>query len=714
LEDETVVQEKNSGDGTQSIFKVTGMDCADEIKAIQSALKVEGVYLVRAQLINSSVTVLHSNSLSQKEVSNLIEKAGVKVVQEKIDQMTFPRLRIALVVASGVFCGLGVLGSSTVASSFVPNILFVISVILGGYLVFPKAVRAIRQKSIDMNVLMTVAVVGAFAIGEHAEAAAVVFLFSLAELLESLSVMRARKAIKDVLNLAPKLVKIKSSSGKWEDAAIEEVKVDSIIQIVAGDRIPLDGFVTSGQASVNQAPLTGESIPIDKNIGSEVFAGSLCENGTLEVKVTKSFQNTRLSKIIELVEEAQASKAPSQAFVDKFAKIYTPAVLIIAVLIFIVPVIFFSENPSTWLYRALVLLVIACPCALVISTPIAIVSSLAALAKNGVLVKGGIFLEKMGALKAIALDKTGTLTEGKPKVSDIIMWNDSSKDEILRVAAAIESKSKHPLALAIVAHAEGNNIVAEDATQVEALGGKGVSAVVSNHEYFLGNHKFAHDLGVCSPELEARLQKIEASAQSVVIVGHKTHGECAGKVFGIISLSDQLRASSVKAIQDLKKSGIESITMLSGDNQRTASAIASAARISSAVGDLLPEDKVKEILKLKNLHQEVAMVGDGINDAPALAAASLGIAMGGGTDTAIETADVALMKNDLSMLAKAVQHAKRTVYIIKFNISFSIGSKIIFLALALFGLSSLWVAVAADMGASLLVAGNSLRLLKIK
>jgi Cd2+/Zn2+-exporting ATPase len=559
---------------------------------------------------------------------------------------------------------------------------------------------------------MVVAVTGAIAIGEIAEGAAVVFLFSLSELLESWSVGRARRAIQALLALTPDTAFVRRE-GSWVEVAAAEVRPGETILVKPGQKSALDGEVISGQSAMDQSPITGESIPVEKADGDTVFAGAINGEGALEVRVTKAAGDTTVARIIKMVEEAQQQRAPAQRFVDTFAKIYTPAVMALAILLAIVPPLFLGQPWDVWIYRALVMLVIACPCALVISTPVSVVSGLAAMARSGVLIKGGAYLEALASLRALAVDKTGTITEGKPKVQEVIPWNDTPESEILRVAASLDAQSSHPLAQAVVTYASTREVVMESVRDFQSLTGRGAKGSIGDHDYFVGNHRLAHEMGVCTPALEEKLAGIEASARSVVIVGHQPHGECPGEVLGILAVGDTIRPEAREAIAAIHAAGVKKIVMLSGDNTRTARAIADQAGIDEAYGDLLPDQKIEHVRKLAAEHGGVGMIGDGVNDAPALAAATVGFAMGAvGTDTAIETADIALMKDDLSMVARAIRMGRRTVGVIRFNIIFSLAVKAVFLVLALFGNTSLWLAVLADSGATFLVVLNALRLLK--
>lgn len=589
---------------------------------------------------------------------------------------------------------------------------FGVATLTGGLLVFPAAWSALRRGRLDMNVLMTVAVAGAWLVGEGAEGAAVVFLFALSELLESWSVTRARRAIASLLELAPDTAQVRGAEGSFHETSVQDVSEGAEIRVGSGERIPLDGEVIAGTSTVNQAPITGESVPVDKAAGDTVFAGTINGEGSLTLRVTKGAKDTTLARIITLVEEAEGEKAPTQRFVDRFARIYTPAVFVTALLVALIPPLLLGGAWQVWTYRALVLLVIACPCALVIATPVSIVSGLTALARRGVLVKGGAHLEALGKLRALAVDKTGTITQGKPQVTGVLPWEGSNEEEILRLAAAIDSHSDHPLARAVVIAAKDKGLSWQEADSYKSVTGRGATAVLGGHPHFIGNHRMAHDLGVCSPELESRLSEIEARGESLAILGHTPHEGCAGKVLGVISIGDTLRPQVKDALGRLHQVGVEKVVMLSGDNQRTVTAIASQAGIDEAHGDLMPDDKIQHVRRLIAGHGHVGMIGDGVNDAPALALASVGIAMGAiGSDTAIETADMALMNDDLTLVAEAVSLGKRTLGIIRFNVAFALGIKAIFLLLAFLGHTSLWMAILADTGATLLVILNALRLL---
>jgi Zn2+/Cd2+-exporting ATPase len=702
----------SSGFEAREIFRVAGMDCSEEVAAIERALKaLPGVLGVRAEIVTSKVTVFHDGKLSRSVIAETIDKSGV-TVQDKKEQGSRPSGDTILVATSGVATGVGLLLQwFGFRDGWQPDASFLAAIVTGGWLVIPNALRSLRSLSLDMNVLMTVAVLGAVAIGEHAEGAAVAFLFSLSELLESWSVGRARRAIGALMELTPHTALIKQE-GEWREVAATAVHPGEVFLVKPGQKAPLDGEVVNGYSSMDQSPITGESIPVEKKPGDAVFAGTINAEGVLEVRATKVAGDSTVARIIKMVEEAQQQRAPAQRFVDTFAKYYTPAVMVLAIILAIAPPLLLAQPWDTWIYRALVLLVIACPCALVISTPVSVVSGLTAMARAGVLIKGGAYLEALAGLRTLAVDKTGTITEGKPRVQEVIPWNHTPANEILGIAASLDAQSSHPLAQAVVEYARGQGTPLDATEDFRSVTGRGAEGSISGHAYFVGNHRFAHELGVCSAKLENKLAEIESSARSVVVVGHKTHGDCKGEVLGILVVGDTIRREAAEAIKQIHAAGIRKVVMLSGDNARTAEAIAKQAGIDEALGDLLPDQKIEKVRELEQTYGAVGMIGDGVNDAPALAAASVGIAMGaGGTDTAIETADVALIKDNLLMVAEAIRLGRRTLGMIRFNIAFSLAVKALFLILAVLGMTSLWLAILADTGATLLVVLNALRLL---
>lgn len=616
-------------------------------------------------------------------------------------------------VVSGLLVTAGLAANWSKAPNLAIAALSVAAMAAGGWFLLPKAWQAIRHLRPDINLLVVIAAIGASTIGEWVEAAAVVFLFGVAEWLEGWADRRARRAVEALLEIVPKTATVKRE-GKFAEVPVEEVKIEETVAVKSGMGIPLDGAVLSGESAVNQAPITGESVPVDKKPGDTVFAGTINGEGSLEIRVTKVAGDTMLSRIIRLVKEAQEQKAPTQRFVDLFARYYTPLVTLAALLVFIVPPLFMGGDWSSWLYRACVLLIVACPCALVISTPVSIVAGLTALAKRGVLVKGGAHLEEIAKLKALAVDKTGTITEGKPKVQGVEVVGQVTEQEIMWIAASIDTHSAHPLAKAVVRYTEEQGVAFTRAENYQNRSGRGAEGVVNGHHYFVGNHRFAHELGVCNEDVERRLATIEGRGHSVVVVGHRPHDGCKGEVLGIIGIGDTLRADAAASIRALHGAGVVSVMMLSGDNQRAVDFIAKQVGIDEPRGDLLPNDKVAAVKALREKHGVVGMVGDGVNDAPAMATANIGIAMGmAGTDAAIETADITLMKDDLGKIAETILLGRRTLAIIRFNITFSLGLKLVFLILTLVGYASLWLAILADTGATLLVIANALRLLRV-
>jgi Zn2+/Cd2+-exporting ATPase len=588
------------------------------------------------------------------------------------------------------------------------------SILLGGLPTLKKGLIALRTFTLNINFLMTVAVLGAMAVGSWPEAAMVIFLFALAELIEAYSLDRARNAVRGLMALTPETATVQNENNSWNPVPVDSVQTGTIVRVKPGERIPLDGLVTSGTSSVDQAPITGESIPVDKAPGDQVFAGTVNGNGLLELKTTGGKDQTTIARIIRSVQEAQGQRAPTQRFVDNFARYYTPVVVVIAIVIAIAPWAIFGQPFLPWLYNALVLLVIACPCALVISTPVTVVSALAAAAKHGILIKGGVFLEGGRKLKVIALDKTGTITEGKPKLTDVSQFKSGSGsltvDEVLRIAASLDSLSDHPVARAVSSGWDPVKGQLHPVTDFESVVGRGVQGKIDNQMYHIGNHRWAHEKGVCSPALESALGELESMGKTAIVLFTEN------AALGVLAVADTTRETSAKAISDLHALGLRTI-MLTGDNQKTADAIAKAVAIDDIRGSLLPEDKLTAIDELiaKYGPDAVGMVGDGVNDAPALAKAGIGFAMGSaGTDTAIETADVAFMKDDLRALPEFIRLSRKTSSILVQNITFALTFKAIFFGLALFGMATLWMAVIADMGASLLVVANGLRLLRYK
>ncbi|HWR04182.1 MAG TPA: heavy metal translocating P-type ATPase [Humidesulfovibrio sp.] len=639
------------------------------------------------------------------------------------------RGRELLCAASGVLWALGLLLMMAEHGSFLAafresgaapapaKLLWVLAALGGVWHVLPKALHSLRSLRPDMNLLMVLAVAGAMAIGEYSEGASVAFLFALANQLESWSVARAGNAIQALMSLAPDTALVLSPFSPAPVATrVENVPLGTLVLVRPGDRIPLDGVVRSGFSAVDQSPITGESMPVAKQAGDAVFAGTINAEGALEVETTKPASESTLARIMRMVEQAQSKRARAVQWVEKFAAVYTPVMIGVAVLLAVAPPLFFGGQWDRWFYEALVILVISCPCALVISTPVSIVAGLASAARNGVLIKGGVFLEVPATLNAVALDKTGTLTHGRPTVTEVNTLGGISEERLLGIAAALESRSSHPLAKAIVRHTASLGIAPAQIEEAQSRPGLGAQGRVQGRddqgrEHFIGNLRFLEEFGgvPLSEELRGILARHEQSAGTAILVWDSE------AVLGCMLLEDKVRPQSKAALAVLKALGVETIVMLSGDNARTAAKIASEAGVPEYRSDLLPEDKTRAVEELVRSGRRVAMVGDGINDAPALAAAHLGVAMGAiGTDVAIETADVALMSDDLSKLPWLVRHSRRTLGTIKANIGFALAIKAVFLLLALFQVATLWTAILADMGSSLLVIFNGLRLLRGK
>lgn len=728
----------------KSTYHVAGLDCIEEVKALRRTVgKLAGVSGLEFNLMKGTFQVIFENEpLSDAVIIEAIRSAGFE--GKPVNAGTGPSSaaatgnsffsrygRLILCISSGVLTLLGFLshaqlhggvihaltGNDAGAEHHFPLVsiaLFVTAALTGGFYIFPKALLATRRLRPDMNLLMTIAALGAMAIGEWFEAATVTFLFALSLLLESWSVGRARTAIEALLNLSPATARCRttcccSDEISYSEKPISDVAIGSIILVRPGERIPLDGIITEGSTTVNQAPLTGESMPVSKETGEEVFAGTINETGSIEISTTHMATDTRLAHIIHLVEEAQSRRAPSEQWVEKFARYYTPAMMFAALLVAVIPPLIFGGLWSQWFYQALVLLVIACPCALVISTPVSIVAALASATRAGVLIKGGAFLEAAAGIQAIAFDKTGTITQGHPEVQTIIALNQHTEREILERAAALESHSDHPLARAILKRAEEEGITVPPVTAYSIIKGRGAEAVVFGREFWLGNHRMMHEKGAESSVAHMAAEAMEDAGHSIVAIGTGNH------ICGIISVADTIRPEAATTLLRLKSVGIKTIVLLTGDNQGTADAVGKAVGMDDVLAELMPEDKLKAVQDLKWQYGATAMVGDGINDAPALATATLGIAMGGtGTDAAIETADIALMSDDITKIPWLIGHAQRTLRILRLNIAFALGIKVLFMALALAQLATLWMAIAADMGASLVVIFNALRLLNGK
>lgn len=584
--------------------------------------------------------------------------------------------------------------------------LAILAVLACGLTTYRKGWVALRNGNLNINALISIAVTGALALGQWPEAAMVMVLFTIAELVEAKSLDRARHAIQGLMRLAPEKATVRQPDGSWAEIEAGSVIVGSVVRVKPGERIGLDGNIVAGRSSINQAPITGESLPVEKAEGDLVFAGTINEAGSFEYRVTAAAGSTTLARIIHAVEEAQGAKAPTQRFVDQFARVYTPIVFAIAMAVAVVPALVMNGNWHDWIYKALVLLVIACPCALVISTPVSIVSGLAAAARRGILIKGGTYLEQGRKLTWLALDKTGTITHGKPVQTDFELRAQVDLANCCALAASLASRSDHPVSLAIANAAEVQHLPRLPVDDFEAIPGRGVRGTIDGVSWSLGNHRLVEEMGRCSPDLEARLDTLERQGKTVVMLVNND------RVVALFAVADTVKDTSRAAIAELHRLGVRT-AMLTGDNPHTAEAIAGQVGIDQAKGNQLPEDKLNAVDALAADGATVGMVGDGINDAPALARADIGFAMGAmGTDTAIETADVALMDDDLRKIPAFIRLSRATHSILVQNITVALGIKAVFLTLTVAGYGTMWMAVFADVGASLLVVGNGLRLLR--
>jgi len=696
----------------RNVYRLQGLSCANCAAKFEKNIRaIETVEDVQLNFGAMKVTVQGDASIEQLEKAGAFD--GIKVYPER-ERLKKPepfwkkRENVAAMI-SLVFIIAGYLSYFQVGEKSPVTIgLFGLAILIGGFDLFKVGLQNLTKLEFDMKTLMTVAVIGAALIGEWAEGAVVVFLFAVSEALEAYSIDKARQSIKTLMEIAPNRATVRRGTEVME-IDVEDVRIGDIMLIKPGQKLAMDGEVIQGQSSVNQAAITGESIPVHKSAGDEVFAGTLNEEGALEVRVTKRSEDTTIAKIIHLVEEAQAERAPSQQFVDKFAKYYTPAIMVVALLVAVVPPLLFGASWSEWVYSGLAVLVVGCPCALVISTPVAIVTAIGNAARKGVLIKGGIHLEETGKLKVVAFDKTGTLTEGKPVVTDVVSLSDMDTGKILAVSRAIESYSQHPLASAIVRKAEETGAGSVQAADFQSITGKGAKASVGNDVYYIGSPILFDELLSVPDRVSRQVKDLQKQGKTVMLLG------TGQEIKGLVAVADQLRKSSASIIQKLHKLGIEKTVMLTGDNEATGRAIGRQLGLSETRAELLPEDKLNYIRTLRGQSGNVAMVGDGVNDAPALAAATVGIAMGGaGTDAALETADVALMADDLEKLPYTIALSRKTLAIIKQNISFAILVKIAALLLVVPGWLTLWLAIFADMGATLIVVANSLRLLRTK
>jgi len=715
---------------TSMRLRVSGLDCAEEVAALRREVGpvVGGEDRLSFDLLGGIMTVasppqvavvlaaVARTGMRAEVLAENRPRSGLQMHDDRREQNLFTTLSglfaaagfaTHAVLAGGVLQAFGGEGLGHSHAVPVASIaLYLIGIAAGLRFVVRKAwISAVRLRP-DMNLLMTIAIIGAITLAEWFEASSVAFLFALSLALEAWSIGRARRAVAALLDLSPPTARVKMSSGE-RTMPIEDVTVGSIFVLRPGDRVPLDGVVVAGSSAINQAPITGESVPVLKEPGTEVFAGTINGDGALDVRTTREAGDTTLAKIIRLVRDAQSKRGAAEQWVDRFARRYTPTVMVLALVFALVPPLLSLGSWSMWFYRSLVLLVIACPCALVISTPVSIVAALASAARAGVLVKGGLFLEIPARLKAIAFDKTGTVTEGRLEVTSVEPLNGHTERELIERAMALEGRSSHPLARAVMTHAAKLSVVADAADGVVLVPGKGATGRIDGREFWVGSHRYLEERDQEAPEVHALIERLSGIGSSVVVVGNERH------VCGVIALADRPRAETGRVLDSLRRLGIERLVLLTGDNRGTAEAVSRAFRFDEVRSELLPDDKVSAVGELVERYGSVAMIGDGVNDAPAMATASLGIAMGAaGSDAAIETADVALMSDDLAKLPWLIRHSRRTTRVIQQNIAFSLTVKAVFVVLTFVGAATLWSAIAADMGASLLVIFNGLRLLR--
>ena len=696
---------KVSGSGIKvQEFEVKELDCIDCAQKFEKAIQqTPGVLRANLNFTLGRLTVEYT--CDKEDIIAAASDIGytIRIVGSKKKLPFFTQYRPMIVMGvSGILTLSGFIIAHLGANQNLSIGLYMLAIIIGGYHVAKSAIYSLKTLTIDMNFLMTIAIIGAVFIGQWEEAATVVFLFALGNALQSYTMDKTRNSIRSLITLSPKEASV-IRDGKEIKLNTGLIKVNDIMVVRPGEKIAMDGVVTEGSSYVDQANITGESMPVEKTVGSEIFAGTINEAGAMEVRVTKLARDNTLSKIIQMVEEAQANKAPTQVFLDKFTKYYTPAVIGLAACVVIIPTLL-GQPFDQWLYRGLVLLVISCPCALVISTPVSIVSAIGNASKNGVLIKGGTYLEEIGHARALAFDKTGTLTLGKPKVSDIISFNAKTNEEVMSIAAALESRSEHPLAAAILK--ANHNGSTKAVSNFQSITGKGITGTVDGRDYRIGNLKLFDHVG------ESVIKSVELAQEAgktPILLGDETG------VLAMITVSDEIRPESRQIVSSLHKEGLKEVIMITGDNHRVAKTLSDDLGLDGYFAELLPQDKANIVNGIKKAHGTTIMVGDGVNDAPALAAAHVGIAMGAtGSDAALETADIALMSNDLSRLPYTIKLGRYTLLIIKENVAFAIAVKAIFITLAVLGLANLWMAVFADTGASLIVILNGMRLIKTK
>jgi len=688
---------------------VEGMDCADEVEIIDKKMKsLQGIRDYRVNLMNQSLNLAYEPSLvSAQDIIRAIAETGMKARLERAKKETKPwwqERRIVLLFTAGVFTLIGFILGWLGLPHWADRIAFGAAIIVGGYYPARMGLAGLRTLRLNIYTLLIAAALGAIALGLWHEAALLVFIYSLGSVLETYAVDKARGSLKALMALVPREALVKRN-GEEMLLPVEEVKVGDIIIVRPGEKVALDGMVVAGSSSVDQAPVTGESMPTSKGEGDEVFAATINQRGSLEVKVTKLSTDTTLAKVIHSVEEAEAKKSGYQRFAESFGRYYTPAMFGLATVTALLPMAF-GQPFAPWFYRGLVVLVVSCSCGLVLSVPVSVVAAITNAARKGILIKGGAYLEAAAGLKAVLFDKTGTLTIGRPQVTDVVRFN-SVHDELLSLAAAIESRSEHPLADAIVRKAKEEGLSVPEAGEFESMTGLGARAKVNGNLYYIGSRRLFQNLSVPLAEAEKELSRLENEGKTAVLVGSEK------EVLGVVAVADQLRSEAVEAVKGLKKAGVKHIVMLTGDNEGTARAIAQQVDVDEYRAQLLPDDKVEAVNQFKIRYGKVAMVGDGVNDAPAMATADVGIAMGAaGTDVAMETGDLALMSDDLSKLPYALKLSQRSVANIKQNIAAALIIVAFLIPTALSGLIDLVPGLLINESGMLIVIANGLRLLR--
>ncbi|MBC1500400.1 cadmium-translocating P-type ATPase [Listeria weihenstephanensis] len=675
-------------------FKLSGLSCANCAKEMEDELK-DLKHGKDAKVLYNSGKMVISNKMEMADVEKVLKREGVSVIPTEDDHNHDhdhgdKQLMIQIGISTILFF------VAFLTEKYIPNwgtfSIYFVAAALSGYQTFFKGLKNLFRFKFNIDTLMTVALVGAFIIGDWGEGTVVAILFGVNEYLEGFGMRQARKSMSELLKVVPKTANI-LKDGIAVEVPINELKLGDVVLIKAGDKVPSDAKIIDGKSSVNEAAITGESMPVEKEAGDALFGGSVNNEGTLKAEITAIYEDSSLAKILHLVEEAQETKTPTELFIDKFAKYYTPIIMLFAVLVTVAPPLFFGGSWSYWVYEGLAVLIIGCPCALILSSPVAIVSGITRSAKNGVLIKGGVFLEQLAKTKQIAFDKTGTLTEGKPAVAKEVVYDETN---FFQISGMMEQSSGHPIAAAVMTRVNDKVATLPEMDELTTIGGKGLSGIFEGKSYFLGNEQ---QIPATSWTDQARndVAQLKDDGYTVVITASET------AILGMFGIRDALRKESKELVQQLHKEGMTNIIMLTGDHEKTAEKVAKEIGMDTYYAGLLPEDKLTKIQQLHDQNGSIAMVGDGINDSPALATADLGIAMGKGTDSAIEVADIVLMQDHLGNLPITVKIAQKVRRVVFFNIAFALGLKILALVLAMLGYLTLWMAIMADMGATIIV-----------